>query len=366
MHGNLTLLKRSHSLDTWTNAPRPHIAAMARDASRAPRQAPGLNVTTSTSLGLTDATDLPAPAGWSAPAGAAHDEGSRDEEATVLDPDAARRLAELVAQAEPATSLAGVDELEDDMLDGADEHLAAEADDDEASLDEVAPSLARSDDGPARAKPAPKRRRRGLWVVGGLLAMLGGLGVGGLLVLAALVAGGWWWWSSQADVELAPVEVVDVTEPAPEVAPASEPVAEEPVVEATPAPAPVEAAPEPTPEPEPVAAATAPTTSHRSTSSRRTTSSGRSTSSASAAPTTSAGPATTVKLLSSPPTATLFVDGAEVGRTPSKLELTPGRHDVRVTSGGQSADFSVDVRDGGANKWCYAFADGRVHTGSCD
>lgn len=86
-------------------------------------------------------------------------------------------------------------------------------------------------------------------------------------------------------------------------------------------------------------------------------------------PTTSSPPAqvlpVTVKLLSKPPTATVYVDGKDVGRTPSKIELKPGTHRVKVESGGEVGEFTVKVVQSTENKWCWDFAKGTSHKGSC-
>jgi serine/threonine-protein kinase len=73
----------------------------------------------------------------------------------------------------------------------------------------------------------------------------------------------------------------------------------------------------------------------------------------------------TVKILTSPPTAALKVDGVERGRTPAKLSLAPGSYSVEVQSGDQVGTFSIDVGSGGENKWCYSFGAATSTPGSC-
>ena len=66
-----------------------------------------------------------------------------------------------------------------------------------------------------------------------------------------------------------------------------------------------------------------------------------------------------------PPTAMVKVNGASRGRTPAKLELAVGIHQVVLTSGENTGTFSVNVTDGGQNKWCYSFAESRPIAGNC-
>ena len=72
----------------------------------------------------------------------------------------------------------------------------------------------------------------------------------------------------------------------------------------------------------------------------------------------------TVKILSKPPTATVWIDGGEVGKTPKKLELTPGPHRVEVQSGDDRKSFSIDVSES-STKWCYDFGGALSYEGSC-
>jgi hypothetical protein len=79
-----------------------------------------------------------------------------------------------------------------------------------------------------------------------------------------------------------------------------------------------------------------------------------------AAPTTP-----TVRILSSPPTATVWVDGKMAGRTPLKLTLPPGGHEVRVQSAEDTQSFPIRVQAEGDNRWCYVFATHTAHAGAC-
>lgn len=74
----------------------------------------------------------------------------------------------------------------------------------------------------------------------------------------------------------------------------------------------------------------------------------------------------TVKILSTPPTAKVRIDGrVQAGSTPLKVELAPGAHSVEVISGDDAHAFPITVVGGGENKWCFAFGTGEVHAGSC-
>lgn len=120
-----------------------------------------------------------------------------------------------------------------------------------------------------------------------------------------------------------------------------------------PAPAPV-VEPEATLEPEPVVVAPAPAVRP----------SPRPMSAPTPQPEMPAAPVT-VKLLSAPPTAHLTLDGTSVGRTPFKVTLDPGLHQVHADLEGTGRDFVVTVRADGTNKWCYVFETDQVHTGDC-
>jgi hypothetical protein len=82
-------------------------------------------------------------------------------------------------------------------------------------------------------------------------------------------------------------------------------------------------------------------------------------------PSPRASSAVTVKILSAPPTADLVVDGRASGRTPAKLDLKPGEHEITLTSGEQVARFKVVVGNDPEQRWCYAFSSGKVVPGAC-
>jgi hypothetical protein len=86
-------------------------------------------------------------------------------------------------------------------------------------------------------------------------------------------------------------------------------------------------------------------------------------------PVPSASSSLTVRLLSSPRTVLLDVDGIDRARTPAKLELSPGVHRIAMTLGeGESAQrrtFLISAEEGADNKWCYSFPDSVPHKGSC-
>jgi len=73
----------------------------------------------------------------------------------------------------------------------------------------------------------------------------------------------------------------------------------------------------------------------------------------------------TVKILTSPPTAVLKVDGLEHGRTPAKFSLAPGAHSVEVQSGEDVGTFAIEVDPEAENKWCYSFTSATSAPGSC-
>ncbi len=76
--------------------------------------------------------------------------------------------------------------------------------------------------------------------------------------------------------------------------------------------------------------------------------------------------AVTVKLLSTPPTARVKIDGKVVpGATPLKVGLTAGRHAVEVTLGDEQHTFAVDVTASVENRWCYNFESDALIEGAC-
>lgn len=72
----------------------------------------------------------------------------------------------------------------------------------------------------------------------------------------------------------------------------------------------------------------------------------------------------TVKILSSPPTASIQVSGSS-GRTPAKLDLMPGMQSLTITSGDRTETVSIRPTISGENVFCYSFPDGRLYTGRC-
>ncbi len=192
---------------------------------------------------------------------------------------------------------------------------------------------------------------KGFWVVAGLFGVAVPAAV--FILLTAFGIAGWFWWTGPAEPIALPSETPAAPAPVPEPseAPAVEPDAPVEVAPA-PKPAPVRPAPSPRPAPRPAPApavqpepdpVVAPVP----------------------APAPVAPALLTAKLLSVPPTATLMVDGQAQGRTPKKLSLQPGRHAISITSGGVTAEFVVDVQEGGANKWCYDFESGSHKSGGC-
>ncbi len=72
----------------------------------------------------------------------------------------------------------------------------------------------------------------------------------------------------------------------------------------------------------------------------------------------------TVKVLSDPPTASIQVSGVS-GRTPAKLDLTPGMQSLTLTSGDRSETVTIRPTISGANIFCYSFPESRLYTGRC-
>jgi serine/threonine-protein kinase len=72
-----------------------------------------------------------------------------------------------------------------------------------------------------------------------------------------------------------------------------------------------------------------------------------------------------VKLLSRPPTARIWIDGRDMGRTPHKDNLTPGKHAVRMQSGEEEVGFAIDVKPETGNRWCFVFGEDAPIAGRC-
>ena len=272
------------------------------------------------------------------------------------------------------------EELE--LLDGF-EGSGPPSEDSLVSAASVGPSLDPADDD---LDLYPGRTRKLPWVIGGaiaLVAFLFLLGIGGAVWMGMKAMSGS---EAVASPTLQPTEVVDV---APPVAPdAVEPAEQNPVPEPQPAeddvptrrigeaqpdveptqatrPAPAVVQPErsqpersqPAPRPQPVAAVQP--TARPEPAPRPAP--------VVAQPTPPPAPAAPVevKILSMPPTASFTVAGQSGLRTPSKLELEPGRHSVTLTSGDRTERVSIRPTTGGENVFCYSFPESRLYTGRC-
>ncbi len=268
---------------------------------------------TTTPLALLDAPPLRATAALAAPANTAPHRPTGDGQAVIslLDPD---------------------DLGPTDLLTEAVDRATAEAQAAEAPIADVAPSSPASPD----VAPAPEGPG---WVVAATA------------VIAALLAFGWWV-AAPAPPRTAPAPQPTVAAAPPAPAPAAAPVTSvgpRPGKPAVPGPiAPVKPATPAAPLAPAAAASTAPTPAQAA---------------APPPPTPAAAPVT--KLLSDPPTANVSVDGRSAGRTPAKLTLEPGPHQVVLTSGSQRSSFTIDVTAGGSNKWCHVFGTGQTVDGAC-
>jgi hypothetical protein len=72
-----------------------------------------------------------------------------------------------------------------------------------------------------------------------------------------------------------------------------------------------------------------------------------------------------VKILSDPPAALLTVDGEGRGRTPTKLELEPGTHQITLTAGSAKGAFTIDVAPDD-DKFCYGLSGKKVVRTGCE
>jgi hypothetical protein len=202
------------------------------------------------------------------------------------------------------------------------------------------------------AEPAP-RKRSGFMVflagaMGGGLVVGGGGAVLGVLALAAVffvavLGGGWWWWSGLPDAP-AVAEVPAVEEPlvvtdgdaeeaptgdtrrSPTTTPVSSTpgTADDAPVQDTPREVPATVAPV-KPPPAPTVVSDEPA---------------------------ELGEILTVKIISDPPAATLWVDGQPAGRTPAKLDLEAGSYSLTIESGKARETFPIDVGLG-ADRYCF-------------
>jgi outer membrane biosynthesis protein TonB len=73
-----------------------------------------------------------------------------------------------------------------------------------------------------------------------------------------------------------------------------------------------------------------------------------------------------LRVLTSPPTAMVWIDGVQQGPSPRKVEaVEPGHHQVRVALGEDVGSFLVEVKAGGDTRWCYTFATRAATPGAC-
>ncbi|MFT5453653.1 MAG: outer membrane biosynthesis protein TonB [Myxococcota bacterium] len=223
-----------------------------------------------------------------------------------------------------------------------------------ALLDDLPPPMPLT---PAPAPMAPARAaERSLWQLGVtalvVFLLFSVLGVGAVFAIGSVVL------ADRSPVP-EPTAVLPVPTPPPPavVAPRPAPAAAPPVEPAPAAAPPPRAAPSPVPTARPVPPRP-----------RRTPAPAPAPAVAPAPPAVPAAPAqVTVKLLSVPRTASLVIDGRSVGRTPAKLDLAPGAHAVRITSGDDEHAFAIEVLPAPAEqRWCYQFAEAAVLPGSCD
>ena len=71
------------------------------------------------------------------------------------------------------------------------------------------------------------------------------------------------------------------------------------------------------------------------------------------------------KILTQPPAAQIRVDGRTLGRSPMKVTLEAGQHEVQVESDGNFRSFVIDVDAREANRWCYEFERDVFRKGRC-
>ena len=187
----------------------------------------------------------------------------------------------------------------------------------------------------------PNRRPWAAWVGGGLAVtlLLGAVVVGLGLGVGALLK------ARRAPAELDAISLGEVVKPV-----VDDPVPEAAVDPPVDVPEPVEPTP-PAPEPEPLTPVAEPAVDDDPPQPSRF----------SPAPPVAAE----VKLLSVPRTVELSVDGVDLGRTPKKTALPTGSHRVQVRSGSDRREFTIHVKESGANTWCYSFETGAAVAGKC-
>ena len=71
------------------------------------------------------------------------------------------------------------------------------------------------------------------------------------------------------------------------------------------------------------------------------------------------------KILTQPPAAQIRVDGRIMGRSPMKIALEAGQHEVQVESDGSRRSFVIAVDSREANRWCYEFERDVFRKGRC-
>jgi hypothetical protein len=67
-----------------------------------------------------------------------------------------------------------------------------------------------------------------------------------------------------------------------------------------------------------------------------------------------------VTLTSRPLGEEVAVDGTVRGRTPLRLDLAPGRHELRFGSGDAARSTEIDVQPDARNLWTYQPAEGSI------
>jgi hypothetical protein len=68
-----------------------------------------------------------------------------------------------------------------------------------------------------------------------------------------------------------------------------------------------------------------------------------------------------IKLFSSPLGLNVDLDGKHIGKTPMKIDVTPGPHTVTFHDGANAIDASIQVREGDKSLWTYKQASGSVN-----
>lgn len=72
-----------------------------------------------------------------------------------------------------------------------------------------------------------------------------------------------------------------------------------------------------------------------------------------------------MKIITDPPAARIVVDGDDRGRTPVKLTLDPGTHEVTLESGKASGTFTIDV-GAGQDKYCFGLDGKKLAETACN